>query len=52
LRVELDAIMDNRVHGPIKGYKGAPNKLAIVKEDAHSDSSGTGRSQKGGGAVG
>jgi hypothetical protein len=51
LRVELDAIMDNRVHGPIKGYKDAPNKLATVK-GAHSDSSGTGRSQKGGGVVG
>lgn len=50
LRVDLDALTKNRVHGPIKGYKNAPDKLDVVKEDAHSDPGGTGRSQKGGGA--
>ena len=37
--------MENRVHGPIKRHEGATDKLAIVKEDAHSDGCGTGRSQ-------
>jgi hypothetical protein len=43
--VELDAVMENRVHGPIKRHEGATDKLAIVKEDAHSDGYGTERSQ-------
>jgi hypothetical protein len=33
--VELDTSTENRVHDPIKGYKHAPEKLAIVKGDTH-----------------
>jgi hypothetical protein len=44
LRVDLNAITKNKVHGLIEGYKDAPNKLAIVKEDAHNDPVRIGRS--------
>jgi hypothetical protein len=27
--------MENRVHDPIKGHKCAPEKLTVVKGDAH-----------------
>jgi hypothetical protein len=50
LRVDLNAITKNKVHGLIEGYKDAPNKLAIVKEDAHNDPVGIGRSQPRSGA--
>ena len=35
LRVELDTIMKNRVHGPIEGHEKNPNKLVVVEKDAH-----------------
>jgi hypothetical protein len=50
LRVDLNAVTKNKVHGLTKGYKDAPNKLAIVKEDTHNDPFGTGRSQPRSGA--
>jgi hypothetical protein len=50
LRVDLNAITKKKVHGLIEGYKDAPNKLAIVKEDAHNDPVGIGRSQPRSGA--
>lgn len=33
--VELDAITENWVYIPIKGHKRAPEKLVVVKGDAH-----------------
>jgi hypothetical protein len=30
----------------IEGHEGAPDKLAIVEEDAHNDNAETGRSQR------
>ena len=35
LMVELDAVMENRVHGPIKGHKISLDMLVVMKEDAH-----------------
>jgi hypothetical protein len=52
LRVDLDAVTENRVHGPIKGHEGAPDNLDVVKEDTHNDPRGTGWSQEGGCASG
>jgi hypothetical protein len=46
LRVDLDAVTENRVHGSIKGHEGAPVKLAVVKEDVHNDPGGTEQSQE------
>lgn len=43
---DLNAVTKNRVHGSIEGYKNAPDKLIIVKEDTHSDPGGTRWSQK------
>jgi hypothetical protein len=50
LRVDLNTITKNKVHGLIEGYKDAPNKLAIVKEDAHNNPVRNGRSQPRSGA--
>lgn len=33
--VKLDVVMEHRVHDPIKDHKGASEKLAVVKGDAH-----------------
>jgi hypothetical protein len=49
LMVDLDAVMNNRVHGSIEGYKNALNKLVVMKEDTHNDPNRTRHSQKGGG---
>ena len=46
LKVELDAVMENRVHGPIKCHEYTPDMLAVVKEDVHSGRGGTGRIQR------
>lgn len=35
LRMELDTITNNRVHGPIEGHENTPNKTVIVKKDMH-----------------
>jgi hypothetical protein len=35
LRVELDAVTKDRIHGLIKGHENAPDKLAVVKGDTH-----------------
>lgn len=35
LRVELDTITKNRVHGPIKGHEGASDNLIVVEKDVH-----------------
>jgi hypothetical protein len=50
LRLELDAVLENRDPGRIEGHKSATNKVAIVKCKVHSDPGGTMRSQEGGGA--
>jgi hypothetical protein len=52
LRVELDAITKDRIHGLIEGHENAPGKLVVVKEDAHNDPDETRRSQKGSGTDG
>jgi hypothetical protein len=44
--VELDVVTKDRAHGAIEGHEGAPDKLAIVEEDAHNDSAGTGQSRR------
>jgi hypothetical protein len=46
LRVELDAVPENRVPGRIEGHESAPDKLVVVKEDMHSDPSRTRQSQE------
>jgi hypothetical protein len=43
---DLNADTKNRVHGSIKGYKNALDKLVVVKEDGLSDPSRTWWSQK------
>jgi hypothetical protein len=48
--VDLNAVTKNKVHGLIEGYKDAPNKLAIMKEDTHNDPFEIGRSQPRSGA--
>jgi hypothetical protein len=35
LKVELNAVMENKVHDPIKGHECALEKLVVVKGDAH-----------------
>jgi hypothetical protein len=52
LRVELYAVTENRVHGPIDGHENGADKLAIILEDTHSVPDRTWRSQEGGGASG
>lgn len=42
--VKLDAATKDRAHDATEGHEGAPNKLAIVEEDAHNDPDGNGRS--------
>jgi hypothetical protein len=37
LGMELDAVMENRVHGLIEGHENTPYMVAIVKEDTHND---------------
>jgi hypothetical protein len=44
--VELDAVMKNRVHGPVKCHECTPDMLAVVKEDVHSRRGETGRIQR------
>jgi hypothetical protein len=50
LRVELDAVPENRVLGRIEGHESAPDKMVVVKEDTHGDPGGTRWSQEAGGA--
>jgi hypothetical protein len=50
LGVELDAVMKDKAHSAIEGHEGAPDKLAIVEEDAHNDPGRNGWSQGGSGA--
>jgi hypothetical protein len=33
LRVDLDAVTKNSVHGPIKVHEGVSDKLAVMKEE-------------------
>jgi hypothetical protein len=40
LRVDLDAVLKNRVPDWIEGHEHAPNELAVVEEDTHSHESG------------
>jgi hypothetical protein len=49
LRVELDAVTKDRVHGLIEGHENALDKLVVVKEDEHNKGSGTSQSQGGSG---
>jgi hypothetical protein len=42
--VKLDAATKDRAHDATEGHEGAPNKLAIVEEDAHNDPDGNGLS--------
>jgi hypothetical protein len=44
LGVELDAVMENMVHGLIEGHENTPDKVAVVKEDTHNDYGGIKRS--------
>jgi hypothetical protein len=46
LRMDLYMVVEKRVHGPIKSHKGYPDKLAIMKADAHKDCGGTGQSRE------
>lgn len=48
LSVDLDAVAENRVHGPIKCHEGASDELIVVKEDMDIDCGGLGQSQEGG----
>jgi hypothetical protein len=41
LGVDLNTVTKNGVHSSIEGYKNAPDKLVVVKEDAYSDPGGT-----------
>jgi hypothetical protein len=50
LRVELDAVPENKVLGRIEGHESAPDKMDVVKEDVHGDPGETRRSQEAGGA--
>jgi hypothetical protein len=43
LRVELDAITENRVHDLVEGHENTPDEVAVKKEDAHNDPDGSGR---------
>jgi hypothetical protein len=52
LRVELDPITENRVHGSIEGHKKALDSLTVVKSDAHNGHGDTGRSRESGGTGG
>jgi hypothetical protein len=52
LRVELDAVTKDMIHGLIDGHKNAPNNLTVVKGDAHNGHGETGRTQEGGGTGG
>jgi hypothetical protein len=43
LRVELDAVPENRVPGWIEGHEHAPDELVVVEEGTHNhESSGRG----------
>jgi hypothetical protein len=44
--VNLDAVAENRVHGPIKCHEGASDELIVVKEDTDIDCGGIGQSQE------
>jgi hypothetical protein len=46
--VDLEIVTENGVHGLIKGHESATDKLAVMKEDAHSDLGKTGQSKEGG----
>jgi hypothetical protein len=35
LGVELDAVMENRVHDLVEGHKNTMDKVVVVKEDTH-----------------
>ena len=52
LRMELDVVVKNRLHGRIKGHESAPDNMSIVKSDMHSNRGDTKRSQKRGGVGG
>lgn len=52
LRVDLDAVTKNRVHGRIECHESVANKLVVVKKDTHSECRGTERSLEGGSANG
>lgn len=52
LRVEVDTVTKNKVHGPIKGHEGAPNNLTIVKGDTHIGHGDTGQRHERGGIGG
>jgi hypothetical protein len=40
LRVDLDAVPENRVPDGIEGHEHAPDELAVVEEDTHRHESG------------
>lgn len=46
LGVELDAVIENKVHGLIGGHENTSDKVPVVKEDAHNDHGRTGRSRR------
>jgi hypothetical protein len=52
LRVDLDAVTKNRVHGRIECHESVTNKLVVVKKNTHNECRGTERSLEGGSANG
>jgi hypothetical protein len=47
LRVEFDAVPENRIPDRIEGNECAPDELVVVEEGTHNKFSGNGRSQEG-----
>jgi hypothetical protein len=48
MKVELDTVTKDRIHGLIEGHENALDKLVVMKEDTHTDHGRTRRSQEGG----
>jgi hypothetical protein len=48
LRVDLDVITKDMIHGLIEGHENATNNLTVVKGDAHNIRGKTRRSREGG----